>query len=193
LKRVDAKQFVAELAAIEAVFGKPFALKAGIANLNLSFLSDILDKVLFIFVKRHPFYDIQSVLNTRVRYAGSRDVWWSFKPREYKWLKDLDPIEQVAGQVYFINRGIEEGLRQINSSRSLQVNYEDFCSASRAVFEQIKEKMAQHGYILEGDYAGPKKLESSNKVRLPEDDVEKIIEAYERFSGIEIDPQQGAC
>jgi len=87
LKKIDARKFVAELAAIEAVFDKPFALKGGIANLNIPFLSDVIDKAVFLYVKRHPFYNIQSILNARVKQLGSREVWYSFKPREYESLK----------------------------------------------------------------------------------------------------------
>ena len=187
LEKVDTKRFVAELAAIEDVFDKPFVLKGDIANLNISFLSKILDNVLFLYIKRHPFYNVQSVLNTRVRHGGSREVWWSFKPKEYEMLKNLDPIEQVVGQVYYVNEGIEDQLRQIDHSRSLQVSYEDFCDAPEIVFEQIREKLAQQGYWLEGDYAGPARFESTNQIRLP-DDVRKIIESYKRFSGVELVP-----
>jgi hypothetical protein len=125
-------------------------------------------------------------LNTRVRQLGSREVWYSFKPREYDSLKNLDSIGQVAGQVYFLNKGIEEGLRQIDSSRSLQVTYEHFCRSPKAVFKEIKGKMAHQGYKLDGGYAGPENFESSNKIRLPERDAKKIIEAYRKFSGVEL-------
>jgi len=186
LKKINAKKFVAELAAIEAAFNKPFALKGGIANLNIPFLSKILDKALFLYVKRHPFYNIQSILNARIKQLASRNVWYSFKPREYKNLKDLDSIEQVAGQVYFINKHIEEGLGQIVSSRSLQVSYEDFCSSPKTVFKKIKGKMAQQGYKLDGEYIGLEEFESSNKIRLPERDIKRIIEAYKNLSGEEL-------
>lgn len=188
LKKIDTRKFVAELAAIEAVFDKPFGLKGGIVNLNIPFLSDILDKALFLYVKRNPFYNIQSILNTRVRQLGSREVWYSFKPREYESLKNFNPIEQVAGQVFFINSYIEDALDQIHSSRRLQVNYEEFCSAPNTVFNKLKGKMAEQGYDLDGGYTGPAKFESSNTIRLPEEDVKKIIETYRKFSGEELIP-----
>jgi hypothetical protein len=184
-KKVDLQGFTAELAAIEAAFGKPFALKGDIANQNLSLLSGALDKVLFLYIKRDPFYNIQSILQTRLKHGGSREVWWSFKPREYRALVDLEPIEQVAGQVFFISQSVEHELRKMDPVYSLQVEYEDFCIAPDVVYDQIKDKLAQQGYQIEKSYEGPVSFESANEIRLSEEDVEKIRESYSRFSGAE--------
>ena len=35
-------------------------------------------------------------------------MWYSFKIKEYPQLKDLDPLESVAGQVFAINSHIEK-------------------------------------------------------------------------------------
>lgn len=188
LRDVDATRFVAELAAVEAVFGKPFALKAMIANWNIPYLSGILEKVLFVFIKHHPFYNIQSLLESRVKYFSDRRTWYSFKPREYDRLKALDPFEQVAGQVYFTNRAIEEGLDKIDAPRGLRVSYEEFCTAPERVFNQITEKFSQQGYRVTWSYTGPEQFQSTNQVRLPRGDCKRIIDAYKSFSGMDITP-----
>lgn len=188
LKEVDAKKFAAELAALEAVFDKPLLLKGLIINWNIPFVSSILEKVLFIYVKRHPFYNIQSQLEARAKYFGDRRPWHSFKPREYHELKELDPIEQVVGQIYFTNRAIEEGLSQIHAARGLQINYEQFCMAPEQAFDKIIEKLAQQGYEVDWSYTGPEKFQSANWVRLPEDDCERIVNAYKHFSGMDVTP-----
>jgi len=186
--RVDLRGFVAELAAVEAAFDKPFALKGDIANQNLSLISSALERVLFLYIERHPFYNVQSVLQTRVRHGGSREVWWSFKPKEYEKLVNLDPIEQVAGQVYFINQGINRELQQVDPTRKLQVSYEGFCAAPQVVYEQIREKLEQQGYWLEKDYEGPTRFESANQIRLSEGDVRRIIDSYKKFSNVRLIP-----
>lgn len=188
IKAADSTKFTAELAGLEAVFGKPFAMKGHIANLQISYIAGILEKVLFIFVERHPFYNIQSLLEAREKYFGDRKAWYSFKSREYDRLQELDPIEQVAGQVYFANRAVEKGLGQINAVKGLRVSYEQFCAAPEGVFYQITEKLSQQGYRADWCYTGPEQFQSTNHIRLPREDSQRIIEAYKDFSGIEITP-----
>ncbi len=187
LVKVKTKQFVAELAAIEAVFDKPVAMKGHILQFNIPFLSNILKKVLFVFIKRNPFYNIQSLLEARVTYFGDRRPWYSVKPKEYDTLKDLDPFSQVAGQVYFTNKAVQQGLKQIDASRWLQLNYEDFCESPSKVFSQILEKLKNQGMeIGNWEYEGPKNFQPTNQVRLPTEDCRKIIAAYKRFSGTDL-------
>lgn len=186
LEKIDAATFAAELAAIEAVFDKPLAMKGLILELNIPFLSSVLEKVLFLYVKRHPFYNIQSLLESREKFYGHRRAWYSIKPREYDMLTDLEPIEQVAGQVYYTNRGIEEGLAQIDPSRGLAVSYEEFCTAPEQVFSAIRAKLTQQGHDVRWDYPGPERFDSTNQVRLPQEDIGKILEVYQRLSGEEL-------
>lgn len=188
LSEFNSAGFVAELAALESVFDKPWAMKGLILELNIPFLSSILDKALFLFVRRHPFYNVQSLLQSRMQYFGNDRAWYSIKPQEFEALKDLDPFEQVAGQVYFTNRAIMEGLDRINAARTLTVKYEDFCQHPEQVFELIQAKLEQQGTPVQWDYEGPSQFRSADQVRVPEQDCARIIAAYKRFSGFDIDP-----
>jgi len=186
LEKADIKKFIAELAAIEAVFNKPFALKGLIINWNIPFVSNALDKALFIHVVRHPLYNAQSLLESRKKYFGTLKHWYSFKPREYASLKDLSPYEQVAGQVYCTNSAIARGLEQIDESRKLILAYEEFCSNPRSVFDSIREKFVQQGMQADWSYTGPDGFEATNRRRLAPEETEKVLKAYKQFSGTEI-------
>jgi len=188
LQDLNTAKFTAELAALEAVFGKPFAMKGLIINSNIPYISSVLDKALFVHLKRHPLYNAQSLLEARVKFSGHRRAWYSFQPAEYDKLKKFAPCEQVAGQVYFTNRAIEKGLEQIDTRRWLQVNYEGFCVNPEQVFYQIADKFAQQGHQVDDwRYKGLERFESTNQVRITEKDCRKIICAYRRFSGTEIE------
>ena len=187
LAKVDAVRFVAELAAIESVFDKPFAMKGLIINWNIPYVSNLLDQILFIYITRHPLYNVQSLLEARVQYYGDQRGWYSFKPKEYEELKKLDPLEQVAGQVYFTNKSIDQGLGEIDRARWLQVSYEDFCESPGTVFRQILEKLENLGMeIGNWEYEGPENFQPTNQVRLPEEECREIIAAYKRFSGTDL-------
>jgi hypothetical protein len=183
LNLVEASRFAAELAAIEAVFDQPLAMKGMILQFNIPFLSGVLDKALFLHIERHPFYNIQSLLESRFKFFGDRNAWYSVKPPEYGWLKDLDPIQQVAGQVYFTVHHIKEGLDQLHASRRLTIGYEEFCAEPMSVFDQIVDKLAQQGFQLRGEYVAVPHFEHTNRIRLPEEECQRILAAYHQFSG----------
>ena len=188
VQRADTARFAAELAALEDAFGKPLALKGMLINWNIPDVARALEKVIFLHVKRHPFYNIQSQLEARVKYFGRREPWHSLKPPEYHRLKALSPIEQVAGQIYHTVRAVEAGLAQLPPARRLEIRYEDFCAHPERLFHQLAEKFAQQSCTLNGPYTGPSRFEVANRVRLPEADCRAIIAAYRRFSGEEIAP-----
>ncbi|MBN2147356.1 MAG: sulfotransferase [Anaerolineales bacterium] len=189
LHQVQGVRFAAELAAIEAAFEKPLAMKALILELNLPFLSSLLEKAIFLYVKRHPFYNIQSLLEARMKYYGSLNQWYSIKPREFESLQKLDPISQVAGQVYYTTTAIETGLSQIDPVRTLSVQYEHFCAHPRTLFDKIIEKYASQGYPADWlEYASFESFENTNQVRLSLEMAEQIAHAYHQFSREEIHP-----
>jgi len=187
VRKIDSKTLLTELAALESAFGKPLAIRANILQYNLSYLSKIFNKVLFLFTKRHPFYNMQSLLEARTTFYGDIHTWFSAKPREYKELKNKDPYTQIAGQLYYTNSSIEQELRVEQSFRSLTVDYEDFCDSPRFYFNQIKEKLAKQGYKIKEKYKGPKSFIKNNQLRLSKTKASKIVKAYKEISGAELE------
>lgn len=185
LENIDIKRFIAELAALEDVFNKPLVMKGMIVNWHIPFMDKILDKVLFIHVKREPLYQIQSLIQAREKYYGDRNIWYSFKPPEYTFLKDMNPYEQIAGQIYYTNKAIEEGFQKINQKKFLTVQYEDFCNSPVRVYDEIKNKFAKQGIEL-NKYNGPNYFTSTNKIKLKENEIEKIIDGYQKITGNKI-------
>lgn len=183
LQKVDYNNFISEIAAMEYVFDKPFAMKGMIVNWNIPFISDIMQKVLFIYMERHPFYNIQSLLEARKKYYGNLNAWYSFKPVEYPSLKDSDPYEQVAGQVYYTNRAIKEGLSKLNKSKVLTVCYEDFCQNPEATFGEIINKLQLQGVDADWAYNGPALFENTNRILASDEEKEKILCDYNNISG----------
>jgi hypothetical protein len=182
LKKMETDKFVSEVAAIEAVFDKPLTMKGLLINWNIPFVSGLFSRILFIHVKRNPLYNAQSLLEAREKFFGNRESWYSLKPIEYQYLKRLSPCHQVAGQVYYTNRAIEDGLSQTETSRWLQIRYEDFCTSPEAVFEQVKEKLTLQDYQINSGYQGVSGFSSANSVRLSPADFNEVEAAYEEFS-----------
>ncbi len=163
---VDERGLVAELTSLTRVFGKPFALKSMILNYNIPFLDRIFAKALFVQIMRDPVANVASILEARKRLLGSENKWHSFKIREYRQLKDLDPITQCAGQVYYINKAVTKGMAGVSESRRLVVGYEDFCKDPRTVFDRLVAKLGIDAGA--GRFCTPRLFRPTRDAHLPD-------------------------
>lgn len=161
LKASDTKTMIAEFAGMMDVFQKPMALKAMILNYNIDFLDQLFEKAIFIHIKREPLTNIASALDARKRQLGSIDKWYSFKIPEYDELRKLNPYEQVAGQVHYINKAVEKGLARVAGHKKMTVNYEDFCENPKAVYDVLCENLKANGFSVSEPYRGQEKFELS--------------------------------
>lgn len=183
MKQVDADGFFSELASIESIFGKSLAMKGHLIGWNIPFFYSLFSNVLFVHVRRDPMFNAQSLLEAREKFYGDQRQWYSFKPVEYPMLKELSPHEQVAGQVYFTNRAVGQGLSTIETIHGLTVSYEEFCESPQEIYRQLRERLALFGYDLASDYRGPIRFESANQDRLAKHQLSLISKAYEKFQG----------
>ncbi len=168
----------AELAALEAVFERPLAMKGLMLQFNLEVFARMLEKAFFLYVERDPVHNAQSLVAAREKYHGTREEWWSVKPEEYEELRRLDPLRQVAGQVHYTNAAIRAGLDRVPEERWLHVRYEDFCADPGATWRRLREKLAALGLELP-DYSGAERFESTNRDRLLPEDVEALRRALD--------------
>lgn len=180
LRKADGRTFAAELAAIERVFERPLAMKALIMDCNLPYLDSLVEKAVFMHVRRNPVDNAHSLLEARRRFSGDIREWYSFCPREYSWLKDRDPYTQVAGQVYFLSAAIEEARRSIDPGRWLAVDYERFCTAPERVHAALRERCAAQGCDLGATYEGPGAFPRRSDARRTEE-AKQIERAYRRI------------
>lgn len=160
-----------ELNALANIFEKPFAMKAMIMNQNIPELAEQFEKALFIHIHRDPIYNIQSALEARKRQYGDINTWYSFKVKEYPALKNLDPLESVAGQIAAINRSVEQGLAHLPKHKKLVVKYEDFCQRPEHYYNEIIRRLVEQGGIRKDSipvYTGEASFSSTNHWRLEE-------------------------
>jgi len=177
LKNADLETMKAEFAGIVDVFEKPFALKAMILNYNIDLLDKLFKKAIFIYTKRDPLTNIESALKAREKQLGSIDEWYSFKIPEYDELKKLNPYEQVTGQIYHINKAVEDGLENVAEHKKMIVNYEEFCENPEKFYDELKEKLKANGYEDKSEYTGEEKFHVTRKGV----NDENILKAYKKF------------
>ncbi|OZC34901.1 hypothetical protein B9Q17_09845 [Marinobacter vinifirmus] len=165
------------------IFEKLFAMKAMIMNQNIPELAEQFDKPLFIWIRRDPIFNIQSALEARKRQYGDINTWYSFKIKEYPHLKDLDPLESVAGQIAAINRSVEQGIAALPEHKKLVVQYEDFCQRPEYYYNEITRRLVEQGGVRAEqvpEYSGEVSFSNTNRWRLEEysqGDAERVYEA----------------
>jgi hypothetical protein len=172
-----------ELNALANIFEKPFAMKAMIMNQNIPELAEQFDKSLFIWIRRDPIFNIQSALEARKRQYGDINTWYSFKIKEYPELKNLDPLESVAGQIAAINYSVDQGIAVLPDNKKLLIQYEDFCQRPKYYYDEITQRLINENGVSAGgvpDYSGDVSFFNTNVWRLEEysqRDVERVYEA----------------
>lgn len=174
-----------ELNALANVFGKPFAMKAMIMNQSIPELAEQFDKFLFIWIRRDPIFNIQSALEARKRQYGDINNWYSFKIKEYPALKNIDPLESVAGQIAAINHSVEQGMAALPDHKKLVVPYEDFCQRPECYYNEIIRKLIDQGGVSAEQvpaYAGKARFLNTNQWRLEEYSQADAMRAVRRNS-----------
>lgn len=182
LKKVDCKAFTKGLASIEKAFERPFVTKANILQYNLEYFAREIPSLFYVYIKRTTIFIMQSILISREKYYGTRNIWFSAKPKEYEQLKDMDLYHQIAGQVYFTEMAIEDGLQRVPDRNQLTIDYESLCENPMAVYRMIYEKYAVLGCDLVPEYNGPKSFFCGNKISLPKKDIDLLQSAYDDFA-----------
>lgn len=173
-----------ELNALANIFEKPFAMKAMIMNQNIPELAEQFDKALFIWIRRDPIFNIQSALEARKRQYGNINTWYSFKIKEYPHLKDLDPLESVAGQIAAINRSVEQGIAELPDSKKLVIQYEDFCKRPDHYYREIVHRLIEHDGVnmkQPPEYAGEMRFSNNNNWRLAEYSQKYAKQTYDFY------------
>lgn len=177
LAQSDVATMKAEFAGMMNIFEKPMALKAMILNYNIDFLDQLFEHAIFIHCKRDPLTNIESALKARERQLGSIDKWYSFKIPEYYDLIKLNPYEQVAGQISHINQAVKSGLENVADHKKMTVQYEVFCANPKAVFDELKQKLAANNYHTDAEYTLQNKFDVTRK----EIADQNIIKAHLKF------------
>lgn len=181
LKKVDCNRLIAEMASLEAALNKPLALKAMLLNWHIGFLDEVFEKVIFVHIKRDPVFNMQSIIEGRLANFGTDTMWYSLKPLQYSWLKDQSPVNQVAGQVYFIRKAVENQLSKIDQGRKMIVDYDRFCEDPASVWKELGSKMEGFSYSIKYPYPGPDHFEKADKIRVSEDQWEAYRQAFQEI------------
>lgn len=181
LRKVDVVQMRKELASIESEFDQPFMSKGMMLQYNINHFAKHAPEIFFVYIKRNPRFVMQSLLLSRQKYYGSVKLWRGVKPKEYNWLATLDHYHQIAGQVLFTEKAINEQLSEIAEHRKLTCYYEDLCTNPNYVYNKLYNKFKKHGYSLNKCHFD-KSFTCGNIEKIDKDEIYQLESAYNNLS-----------
>lgn len=94
--------------------------------LRMDWLDAIFPDALFLHLIRDGRAVARSTLEMRDRHGG-RDRWWGARPREWRELDRLDPLEAVSRQWKVTIEHARRSAAAFTEGRYIEIRYEDFC------------------------------------------------------------------
>lgn len=186
LRQVDVDGFLAGLAAIQAVDGRPLALKAMLVMQDLPFLASLLPNAVFVDVRRHPYFQCQSLLEARRSFSGDVDRWYSVEPDGIDKLSEMDAHHQVAAQVHMLNESLDQQLAAIGQPRTVTMTYTDFCATPNVLIDCIVRAMSSVGHVVTDAPRPLTPFRSRDVVRVDADERDRITRAWFDTTAVDI-------
>ena len=164
LKYADIEGIRNSIDGITSIFQKPFFMKGMMFNQNIDFLEEVFFEPYYIYTKRDFSNNLESLLQARERHFGDRSTWYSFKIKQYGKLSHYKKSDyQVGGQIYYTNKTISQGLKNVDESRIITINYESLCSNPHSLYDKISEKLRHHSLKFDTSKL-PKKLNPTRAI-----------------------------
>jgi hypothetical protein len=169
-----------KLLSVNAAFGRPSVHKSTLAGHFMPRLVPILDRKLFVYVKRDFLEIASSVLKVRRARYGDVNTWWSLKPHEYEAIRDLPPHEQVVAQLYHLHQDLEKQARAVPAPWLWEVEYTDLCARPGEFLHELKRRAAAARIAVELSGEAPPPFKASTPSR-DDEDVRRLAHLLDRY------------
>ena len=179
-KKVDWERLRLILLNMVHAFGRPVLFKSFLLGWHIRTMQKVLPKTCWVHIRRDPIQNAISLIRLRENFLGSREKWASLKPQEFSWLKNRSCWEQVAGQVYFIERSLFSQLQTVSPENVVHLNYAELCSIPLKVLEKVEQMLAVQGVKVENrEPPGTFNLNETALADVPGSD--EIVSAWEHL------------
>ncbi len=163
-------------------YGGPIVFKSLLLAWHIPQMQQTLPKTCWLHIRRDPIQNSLSLLRFRNQFLGSVEKWGSLKPKEYQWLVDKPYWEQVAGQVYFLERRYREQLRRIPKENVLSLTYEELCNSPGEAIKNALRMINRQGASVSLSSSPPDRFEIQKYDLHNEPDSDKIMTAWVKFN-----------
>ena len=144
----DLRRLRASFRALGDAGARPLVFKNLLCALRLEAIAHALPEARFVVISRDLEEHARSILTARQRANGEVDSWWSAEPSGWEQLRELEPAQQVLGQIDAIHATIDAARDQIGRDRFINVTYEDLIAETLRELGAISTFAAAHGSTL---------------------------------------------
>lgn len=143
--RIDWQGLYQVLANLQQEWGKPSVFKNIFGSYHMAKITDLLEKVVWVYIERDELDVAQSIYKARERHYGAEGItkWWSYSPPNVMDLLDLEAIPQIAAQVHYLKSYYQEELAKLDPNKVVQLNYAELTQNSRQVAKSIQKQVKQ--------------------------------------------------
>ena len=113
----------------------------------------------FIILIRRDLSDVSvSLKKGRIKYYNDYDKWLSMYPIEYERIAHLKGEEQIAAQVFYLNKMIENGVRECFKNRVIEMSLDELCENPHGILDKIIEVIGNNQLKIKNKKDIPKKF-----------------------------------
>lgn len=178
------RDFYSIVAHHERIFDAPFLTKNVKWSVRLPVLKEVFQNIKLIHVKRDPVDSALSLLQIRRKLGVN---WWSVIPKEVNQITKLTDIEQVAYQVYYVEKDIWDDIKLYGFNQVHTVIYKDLCENTQDELDKIFQFIFDKNFS-NNDFQYPVNIKRSkpavNKwIKTSEiKNIEKILTGFDNIS-----------
>lgn len=133
---------------LSAIMCAPCLFKSMKLSLYISEVLHIFPEALFIHIRRDPLYTAQSIIMTRRRLYNDDNTWFSYHLPNHEELIKLDPFEQVAFQIKFIEETIKNYKNRYTDLKYIQISYDNLTENVNSNLKDIQYNCQKAGIKL---------------------------------------------
>lgn len=180
LKKIEIESLKKDLSLMMYYGKKPLLFKVVPLSFNADFLCNVFPNSYFVFVKRDLLYVAQSTYIARKERYGNYKVWWSIRPKEYFKLRKYSPLKQIAGQVYFSKKHIDEAFGKLPKDRKIVIHYEDLCANPKKTAVLLRRFLPKT--IKTKKFVLPQNFKNSNMIKISKRNFEMLKKYLNDFA-----------
>ena len=163
------------VAGMEELFDAPFINKNVKNSVRIRSIAEMFPEALFIQMRRNVFDVANSILESRKEIRHDVKDWWSVMPKEIERLKNLNCLEQVCGQVFYVEKNIKEDIAVVDREKAHVLHYEELCDHPKKELDKVLAFMNANGCNIRIKYDVPESFKRSRHKRDPLDSEKETI------------------
>ncbi len=153
-------------------------------TLQIDYLYEVFPDALFIFCFREPLYNAQSLLQSRVKYFGNKDEWFSVKPLNYNLIKAKSNTEQVVNQLYTCNHKIEKLKERMdieNPDKYISIKYMNVCHNTNAAITKLAKLFKKNNLEVERKKFRLSPFYSTNRQKVDDKNFKELLSLTKKY------------